>query len=84
MILTLVTALQLQCGIQHSSAQTLSYGTVIYVTSENTAPQLAYFESATTDFTSHPYCDFIQSKMNAGESFTIKLDKTGKKLTGVK
>ncbi len=84
MLLALVTALQLQCGIQQAGEQSLSYGTVIYVTAENPAPQLAYFELTADDFTSHPYCEFIQSKMNSGETFTIKLDKSGKKIQGLK
>lgn len=84
MILALVTALQLQCGIQQAGEQSLSYGTVIYVTAENPAPQLAYFEVTGNQFVNHPYCEFIQSKMNSGESFTIKLDKSGKKIQGLK
>ncbi|BEV68879.1 hypothetical protein Bb109J_c2299 [Bdellovibrio bacteriovorus] len=84
MILALVTALQLQCGIQQAGEQSLSYGTVIYVTAENPAPQLAYFEGTGNQFINHPYCEFIQSKMNSGENFTIKLDKSGKKIQGLK
>lgn len=84
MILALVTALQLQCGIQQAGELSLSYGTVIYVTAENPAPQLAYFEATGNQFVNHPYCEFIQSKMNSGESFTIKLDKSGKKIQGLK
>ncbi|AFY02106.1 hypothetical protein [Bdellovibrio bacteriovorus] len=84
MILALVTALQLQCGIQQAGDQSLSYGTVIYVTAENSAPQLAYFELTGNDFTSHPYCEFIQDKMNSNSSFTIKLEKSAKKILGLK
>lgn len=84
MILVLVTALQLQCGIQQAEAHSLSYGTVIYVTQENSNPQLAYFEMTSDGFSRHPYCDFIQEKMNTNSTFTLKLNKSGKKIQSLK
>lgn len=84
MILSMVFALQLQCGVQQMGDSVLSYGTLIYTSQESSTPALAYFEQKGPAFSNHPFCLFLQDKMNTQQTFQIRLDETGKRILGVR
>lgn len=84
MILTLAVAFQIQCGIQQIGSQSLSYGVLIYTSSQSSQPQLAYFEHYSSHFQEHPFCAVLKEKMNNEQTFELRLSDDGKKILEIK